>query len=168
MKRPGFSISTILLVVILLGAVAWVGSLVKPITPQAHDHEAEQTAQSASNTQAPPEIGKAPEAKNSSEERKKLEQNELEQRRRMMKDIAAKAKTQAGGGATPSVTPMRDPEAIDPTADHFFKADMGAEGIHKQEAEISRLKKEFEAAKAKEKKSPFGTAVPLQDAGTVP
>lgn len=172
MKRPGFSVTTMLLVAVLLGAVAWVGSIVNPVAPKEadHDHETEQ-AQPAANNQAPAEVGKDAIAKSDSPDRKKFMDGELKQRKEMMKKVAQTVKAKAGDGQTAPATSIKDPEAIDPNSNIFFKSEMGAEGIQKQEAEISKLKKEFEAAKAREKKSPYGIMISpdsSKEAGQIP
>jgi hypothetical protein len=163
MKRPGFSISTILLVVILLGAVAYVGSLVNPVKPpeQGHDHEAEQ-AQTAANTSTPTGEAAGPNSNGQKVDRTKFMKDEQEQRRQMMHQVAQQAKIQTGGSkdASAPTAPMKDPEAIEPTSDILFKSEMGAKGIREQDAEIAEKKKEFKAAKDREKKSPYGIALP--------
>jgi hypothetical protein len=171
MKRPGFSISTLLLVGILIGAVAFVGSMVNPIKRPAeqaaehseddgHGHGAE-TKPEVAAAKTPPEIGKENMAKAGSQEREQFNRNEAEMRRTMMKKIAQTAKVQAGGKADPK-TPLTDPTAIDPTPTHFFQSDMGDAGMKKQEAVISEKKKAFDAAMAKQRANPLGKTVPIE------
>lgn len=153
MKRPGFSVSTILLVGLLLGAVAWVGSLVNPIKHtegDGHGHEQEQAKQEG-------ELPKANEgaASNSSEERKKIQQHELQMRQKMMANLANNLSSDDKKKVKTKL-PMKDPEAIDPTPEHFFQQDMGAQGITRQQAEVARLKKMYEAENKQMRSNPFG------------
>jgi hypothetical protein len=164
MKRPGFSVSTILLVLILLGAVAWVGSLVNPIKHgpgDGHDHGNEQqdvekvTDKKANDA-----------ASNSSETRAKIEKNEADQRRRMMQDMAKRYSSEPKKKGV--AVPMKDPEAIDPTPTHFFEADMGAAGIEKQREQIAIQKKAYDAQVAKQRQSPFGKTMAIDADAPVP
>jgi hypothetical protein len=177
MKRPGFSISTILFVAVLIGGVVYVGSMVNPIKPaehtaddgHGHGEEGKQPPgtekMTAQKDQAPPEIGSDKAAKASSEGRQKLMESEAKMRRDMYKNMTQAAKKSANG--QPDV-PLKDPEAIDPTPTHFFQAEMGAEGIKKQQAEVATKKKQYEAAMAEQRKNPMGSAnapkpIPVQN-----
>lgn len=166
MKRPGFSLSTIVLVVLLLGAVAWVGSLVSPVKPaegDGHDHEQEQAQKPAETPPGKP--GELPKpntgiASSSSEERKKQQENELKERKRTMQYISNNI---PGSDKAPNKKlPMKDPEAIDPTAQHFFQEDMGASGITKQQEEIARLKKIYKAQNNKPPVSGLGKTMAVE------
>src|SRR5689334_18513875 len=133
MKRPGFSLSTLILVGILLGAVVFVGSMVNPIAKPAeqeashddHGHEGGETKQAAaSDPNKLPESGNEPGAKANSKERAEFSKKEADMRRTMYKKIAETAKLKAEGKVE-SKTPLTDPTAIDPTPTHFFNEDMG-------------------------------------------
>jgi hypothetical protein len=163
MKRPGFSVSTFLLVVLLLGAVAYVGSLVNPIKHtegDGHNHEQEQVKKDG-------ELPKPNEgvARNDSEERKKIQEQELQMRRKMMANLANNLSSDDKKKVKTKL-PMKDPEAIDPTSEHFFQQDMGAQGITRQQAEVARLKKIYEAENKNTRRSIPPGGKPIAVEGT--
>ncbi|MCS6776432.1 MAG: hypothetical protein RMJ43_05625 [Chloroherpetonaceae bacterium] len=163
MKRPGFSFSTFVLVVLLLGAVAWVGSIVNPIKQPEHEHPEQQEVTREGELPKP----NAGIARNDSEERKKQQQQELEMRRKMMQNLANTVSKEEKNKLNKQL-PMKDPESIDPTPQHFFEQDMGAQGIQRQRAEVDRLKKIYEEQNRKYRQQAMGKAAAIDPAPAAP
>lgn len=130
MGGRGFSVTRLILVVVLLAALVGIGRIVTPPPagpPPAQDSAQSAVVEGASATSDPGQPPKSAQDPKQIEMRKKIAEQEKQERMEMMKQMKAR-KTQP------------DPNAMTITSDFFRENKMGDAGLKQMDAKMAELK----------------------------
>lgn len=159
MANRGFSGTTLVLVVILLGALFGVGHLVNPPPPGPDPEKA------APEQVTPTTI--LQKAKGDPKERARL----LKQYTDKMQAMQAKG---IKAPSNPSTRPLQDPGRMDISSGYFTNHAMGAKGVEQTDAEYAKQKAAYEKWKVenaklqKAQQAPPGPITPGNTSGAMP
>lgn len=146
MKRGGFSGTTLVLVVVLIGAVYGIGRMVNPPPP------------------GPPEPPKA-QPVGSNQAPKTNPKEEMMKQMQMRKAEMAKIAKQHPKGAQASTQPKFDPNSIEVKSDYFLNNDPGEKGIQTMQEKVTEAKAEMEKERLERQKEK-ATAPPVAPTST--